>query len=202
MRNLRIRTLDTAVLPSEIETVLRAAGWDPHSEAPPAAQELGLLIWQRATRQEVAELERHRSTHPGPANLPRDGVTALEGLVESDWIEVPFTMSWKLTRPGLPVRFEHGEPFAMIVPQGRRDLERYRPTVRPLGDAPELLESARRWTARGEREQVRAFAAEHVPDIGGPEWDGSYLRGDRSDGSRFEDHRVRRALQPFTPPQS
>jgi len=134
----------------------------------------------------------------GPANLPKDGVAALEGLVEADWIEVPFTVSWKLTRPGLPVRFEQGEPFAMVVPQGRRDLERYRPTVRPLTDAPELLATVRRWTERGEREQIRTFAAEHVPDIGGPEWDGTYLRGATSDGSPAEDHRVRRELQPFT----
>ncbi len=133
----------------------------------------------------------------GPANLPKDGVTALEGLVEADWIEVPFTMNWKLTRPGLAVRFEQAEPFAMVVPQIRRDLERYRPIVRPLGDAPVLIESVRQWTARGHRQELRRFVAEHVP-IGGPEWNGSYLRGETRDGARFDDHRVRRELQRFT----
>ena len=103
----------------------------------------------------------------GPANLPKDGIAALEGLVESDWIEVPFTVSWN-SRPGLPVRFDEGEPFAMVVPQRRLDLEAYRPTVRSLREAPALVETVKRWLARGERQQLRQFAAEHVEGIGGP----------------------------------
>jgi hypothetical protein len=138
----------------------------------------------------------------GPANLPKDGIAALEGLVESDWIEVPFTVSWKLTRPGLPVRFDEGEPFAMVVPQRRLDLEAYRPAVRSLREAPALVETVKRWLARGERQQLRQFAAEHVEGIGGPEWDGSYLRGETGDGGSFEGHRVRRALRPFAGPDS
>ena len=107
-------------------------------------------------------------------------------------------MNWQLTRPGLRVRFERGEPFAMLVPHGRLDLERYQPAVRPLSDAPELRERVRRWHDRRAGEQVRRFAAEHVPEIGGPQWDGSYMRGERQDGSLFEDHHVRRKLRPFT----
>lgn len=133
----------------------------------------------------------------GPANLPKDGVTALEGLVEAAWLDVPFTMNWKLTRPELPVRFEQGEPFAMVVPQSRQDLEGYRPVVRPLSDAPEIADSVRRWKTRGHREEIRLFAAEHLPGILGTEWDGSYMRGHGGDGSHFPEHRVRRALQPF-----
>lgn len=138
----------------------------------------------------------------GPANLPKDGATALEGLVEADWMEVSFTMNWKLTRPGLPVRFERGEPFAMVVPQGRLDLERFRPVVRPLSDAPQLQERVRDFVASRRHEHIRAFAAEHVPGIGGRQWDGSYMRGERADGSRFEQHRVRRELRPFNRPGS
>ncbi len=134
----------------------------------------------------------------GPANLPKDGATALEGLVATDWIEATFTMNWKLTRPGLAVRFERGEPFAMVVPQRRFDLERYKPVVRSLRDAAALQEPVRKWTERRRLEQVRAFAAEHVAQIGGPRWDGSYMRGTRQDGSRFEEHRVRRELRSFT----
>ena len=65
MRDLRIRALDTAELPRDIETVLHAAGWDP-PETFSGGRELGLLIWQRASRSEVAELEHHRATHSGP----------------------------------------------------------------------------------------------------------------------------------------
>jgi hypothetical protein len=133
----------------------------------------------------------------GPANLPKDGISPLEGLVETDWIEVPFTMSWKLTRADNPVRFEAGEPYAMVVPQGRLDLERFQPAFRSLEDSPDLMRSVQRWIERGDREQIRTFAAEHLPELGGPIWDGSYMRGDGSDGTRFEEHRVRRSLQAF-----
>jgi hypothetical protein len=138
----------------------------------------------------------------GPANLPKDGATALEGLVATDWIEARFTMNWKLTRPELPVRFERGEPFAMIVPQRRLDLERYEPAIRPLSDAPQLQERVKQWSTRRQQEQVRTFVGEHVPEVGGPQWDSSYIRGVRQDGSRFEDHQVRRELRSFTTPPS
>src|SRR6185437_11250072 len=34
----------------------------------------------------------------GPANLPKDGIQALEGIVETDWTMATFTMNWKFTR--------------------------------------------------------------------------------------------------------
>ncbi len=90
MLGFRIRTLDAPVLAPEIETVLRAAGWDPH-ETGPQEHELGLLIWRRATRREVSELEQHRAAHTGPlvailAELPsvrgaRAVAAKLEGTV-------------------------------------------------------------------------------------------------------------------------
>src|SRR5437868_10957202 len=45
----------------------------------------------------------------GPANLPKDGIWPLEGLVETDWANANFTMNWKLTRPNHPVSFERDE---------------------------------------------------------------------------------------------
>src|SRR5438105_10509762 len=33
----------------------------------------------------------------GPANWPKDGVCALEGIVETDWTFSTFTMNWKIT---------------------------------------------------------------------------------------------------------
>jgi LPS sulfotransferase NodH len=63
----------------------------------------------------------------GPANMPKDGICALEGIVETDWMEATFTMNWKLTRPNHPVVFEAGEPIAMISPVRRNELERFVP---------------------------------------------------------------------------
>jgi Family of unknown function (DUF6065) len=72
----------------------------------------------------------------GPANLPKDGIAPLEGVVESDWAVATFTMNWQLTRPGQEVRFESGEPVCMIVPQRRGELESFRPRIAPLAADP------------------------------------------------------------------
>jgi hypothetical protein len=71
----------------------------------------------------------------GPPNLPKDGIAPLEGLVETDWSPATFTVNWQLTRPDVPVTFEVGEPIAMLVPQARGELERFRPLVRRLDEA-------------------------------------------------------------------
>ena len=71
----------------------------------------------------------------GPSNCPKDGIYALDGVVETDWSTATFTMNWQLTRPGLEVRFEAGEPYAMLVPQRRGELESFLPSIRPLQSA-------------------------------------------------------------------
>jgi hypothetical protein len=73
----------------------------------------------------------------GPSNLPKDGASALEGLVETDWAVATFTANWKLTRPGLTVEFARGEPVCMLVPQRRGDLERFRPAFAPMEAMPD-----------------------------------------------------------------
>jgi len=82
----------------------------------------------------------------GPSNWPKDGVCALEGVVETDWTEATFTMNWKLTRANHAVVFEVGEPIAMIIPQRRGELERFRPEIRSLPTEPALDEAYRRWS--------------------------------------------------------
>jgi hypothetical protein len=82
----------------------------------------------------------------GPANYPKDGVYALEGIVEADWPEATFTMNWKVTRPNHPIVFEEGEPIAMVTPVERHLLERFRPDVRNIADDPELEARYREWS--------------------------------------------------------
>lgn len=81
----------------------------------------------------------------GPANSPKDGISALEGIVESDWTEATFTMNWKVTRPNHPLVFEEGEPIAMISPLRRGDVERFRPELHNLAEDPQLAELHREW---------------------------------------------------------
>src|SRR4051812_38179538 len=70
----------------------------------------------------------------GPANLPRDGIAPLEGLVETDWSFAPFTMNWQITRPRVRLRFEAGEAICMLVPSRRGELEAFAPRLSALDD--------------------------------------------------------------------
>src|SRR5262249_24493279 len=96
----------------------------------------------------------------GPANYVKDGVSPLEGLIETDWSFASFSMNWKLTRPGR-VEFHPGEPVAMLVPQRRGDLEAFSACKRDLASYPELAAGYHRWiTSRQE-----FLAAQRIGDL-------------------------------------
>jgi hypothetical protein len=136
----------------------------------------------------------------GPANYPKDGVCALEGIVETDWASATFTMNWKLTRKLMPVRFEVDEPICMIVPQRRAELEEFAPELRRIESDEDLQRKyeffLRSRNAAKQIEQVeRVAAGEHV------EWQGDYPRGRHANGEEgVPGHQTRRHLRPFVQP--
>lgn len=79
----------------------------------------------------------------GPANRPRDGLQALEGLVETDWLPFPFTLNYRFTRPGQPVVFEEGEPLGQILVVPRRPLPEL--VLRDLSEEPSLQAEFTTW---------------------------------------------------------
>ncbi len=133
----------------------------------------------------------------GPANYPKDAVAPLEGIVETDWASASFSMSWKLTRKLMPVRFEADEPICMIVPQRRAELEEFAPELRPIESDEDLQRKheffLRSRDAAKQIEQVaRVAAGEQV------QWQGDYTRGRHTDGEAgASDHQTRRHLRPF-----
>jgi hypothetical protein len=136
----------------------------------------------------------------GPANYPKDGACALEGLVETDWSVATFTMNWKLTRPGLEVRFETGEPFCMVVPQERGLLERVRPRYVPFRTEPQLGGEVEAWG----RQRRLMLGAKAISERGlglseaWDAWDKDYFRGQRPGGSEpFPEHQTTLRLKPF-----
>jgi hypothetical protein len=132
----------------------------------------------------------------GPANWPRDGISALEGVVETDWAVATFTMNWKLTRPGLPVTFPAGEPFCVIVPQRRGELETFEVTRRPLKSDERLLEQVRAWQQGRDSMQVQKFLAEYSKDFedAWDAWEQSYFRGRYPDGRQAPEHQTKLRL--------
>lgn len=94
----------------------------------------------------------------GPANHPKDAISALEGVVETDWSSSSFSMNWKFTREFMPVRFEVDEPICMIVPQRRAELEEFAPNFGPSSPTRNCIAStssswahAARWDASRRR---------------------------------------------------
>jgi len=136
----------------------------------------------------------------GPSNLPKDGIAALEGVVETDWAVAPFTMSWKFTRPGHSVVFAADEPFAMITPIRRHEIERLQPRVATVASCPELERETR------EFERRRAMTVEFrrfVHARGGESawlkvpFEQDYMRGRTALGQVAPEHQCALRLKPF-----
>jgi hypothetical protein len=133
----------------------------------------------------------------GPINRPKDGLSALTGVVETDWAPYTFTMNWVITRPFHRVRFDRGEPFCCIFPMARGLLEGVRPEQRALSASPELAARHQAWS--DSRNAFNAGLAEGVPPRG-EAWQKTYFRGQQPSGepAAVDGHRSRLRLEPFT----
>jgi hypothetical protein len=131
----------------------------------------------------------------GPANMPKDGISALEGVVETDWTTATFTMNWKFTRPAYPVTFEAGEPIAMVVPIRRGELERMRPVLDDDASAAPLLAAFQRFSAsRQEFLQALKTPGASAERVG---WQRDYMVGRNVDGTVAPEHQTKLQLAPF-----
>lgn len=132
----------------------------------------------------------------GPANLVRDGIYPLEGLVETDWAVASFSMNWKFTRPGC-VSFAAGEPVAMIVPQRRFDLEAFQPRYAELRDNPALAIGYEQWAHS--RTDFIAARAKGEAEATARRFQKHYFHGCTTvGGTFFHDHQKARDLASFT----
>ncbi len=132
----------------------------------------------------------------GPANLPKDGVTALDGIIETDWLPYPFTMNWKITRPMRTVRFEKDEPICMITPIRRGDLERFEPEIVNLTSDPELHESYSAWH-EARLEKLRSSPQTLKPSASMPKMQGNYNRGEGVLEEKASGHQNKLDLRDF-----
>lgn len=138
----------------------------------------------------------------GPANWPKDGVCALEGLVETDWSVANFTMNWKLTRPGHAVSFEVGDPICMVVPQRRGELETFDPEICDISADPELSGEFVNFIRNREAMQIKKFASQYVPELKPhrTDWERHYYKGLSPSGRPAPEHQVKLKLEEFRQP--
>ncbi|RUL88611.1 DUF6065 family protein [Tautonia sociabilis] len=124
----------------------------------------------------------------GPANMIKDGIQPLEGMVETDWSPAPFTMNWKVTRPFHTITFLPGEPICQLIPYPRGLIERFDPEVRDLADEPELASAYGEWHSR----RGRFLVDRGVPgtEAHRKDWQKEYFRGQAPAGGRVPDHQT------------
>lgn len=127
----------------------------------------------------------------GPTNCPKDGVYALDGIVETDWVAATFLLNWQLTRPGLTVTVLPGEPIGMIVPNRRGELERVQPRLRDLADDPDLDRQLTTWA--DSRDEFNARGPQRGPDA----CQRHYFRGIDTDGNDHPEHQRTLRLRDF-----
>lgn len=128
----------------------------------------------------------------GPTNWCKDGATALDGVVETDWAAATFTMNWKVTRPDTWIAFEEGEPICMIFPVQRGNLERFSPEIHALPDNPGLEAKYREW--RETRDRFLRTLGQAGP---GKPWQKHYFQGRSALGEAFPGHQTKVAVRGF-----
>ena len=130
----------------------------------------------------------------GAPNTVKDGIVALEGLVETDWLPFTFTMDWRFTRP-TSVRFEKGEAvcFLSIVPHAI--LDDIEPRILSFADDPALKSAYDGW--RKARVDFQTRVAKGDPEALKQGWQRDYVQG-RDPSGTIEPlfHLSRRRLKP------
>lgn len=112
----------------------------------------------------------------GPLNFFKHGAQPLTAIVETDWMNMSFTMNWKLTEPDVPVRFELGEPLFQAIPIGGdlfADLEGATVTYQRLTDAPEIAAAYAKWSESRRKFHEQKAAGEVKAD----DWQKDYFTG-------------------------
>lgn len=128
----------------------------------------------------------------GPPNEPKDGIAALDGLVETDWLPFPFTMNWRFTRP-CTVRFDKGEVFCFVTPLAHLALESIRPEMLELDSDVQLKAEYSAWSASRADFLARLQAGDSATVK--EAWQRFYMQGATATGQSAPDtHRHKRRL--------
>ncbi|KLK91066.1 hypothetical protein AA309_22360 [Microvirga vignae] len=129
----------------------------------------------------------------GTPNLVKDGIAPLDGLVETDWLPMSFTMNWRFTRPGT-VQFEAGEPFCFITLVPHAQLDSVGPRLASLDEDPDLKAAYVAWSQS--RKAFLAQLAAGEPETLKQGWQRHYIRGEGPDlNGQPSYHLTRRRLK-------
>ena len=164
---------------------------DGHSEHPIVTSHFGHGIVTWTVPYLFRTHEGYNLLIRGPANMPKDGIAPLEGIVETDWCVATFTMNWKFTRPGVSV-FQQGDAFCMIVPVRRGELAAFHPRIDPIERDEATQHGFHVWQAS--RDLFNRRLGNHVP---GERWQKHYFRGTSPTGENAVAHETKLNLREF-----
>ena len=131
----------------------------------------------------------------GPANRPKDGIAALEGIIETDWAPFTFTMNWQFTRKRQKVRFERDEPIATIFPYPRHYLRKFDPLLMNLNQNAKLYEQYVSW--RDDRLAFNEDLQREGSDAQKEGWQRTYMKGEDQVGQVFAGHETKIQVRDF-----
>jgi hypothetical protein len=133
----------------------------------------------------------------GPINAPKDAISPLTAVVETDWSPYTFTMNWLFTRPHTPVRFEADEPFCHVFPVKRDLIEQTEPQLKKLSENPRLHDLFQQWTRN--RSDFNADLKIPGSDAREAKWQRSYFQGlDPAGAPGTPQHRNKLRAKPFS----
>lgn len=133
----------------------------------------------------------------GAPNSAKGRLVPLDGLVETDWLPLPFTMNWRFIEPG-EVRFEEGEPFCFVTLFPHGQIDAVQPRFSRLEDQPDLKQHYDEWTAS--RLAFNAGLALGDEEVLARGWQKRYMRGESPCGRPPPFHRHKRRLAELKSP--
>jgi len=133
----------------------------------------------------------------GPPNHVKDGIQALQGLVETDWLPFPFTMNWRMTRPGM-ISFAKGEPFCFINVVQNQSQDEIQPVIKSLESDQDLKKQYEAWART--RNEFNESLMRRDPEAMKEAWQKFYFKGEKPDMQgqpveRVDNHVNRRRLK-------
>jgi len=133
----------------------------------------------------------------GPINEPKNGITPLSGLVETDWLPFTFTMNWKITATNTPIAFYPGDTICQFFPYPRGYIEKFKAHKDSIKNHKEINEEYMEWaTSRNEiNKQIKDQTINQ--DTRKKLWEKTYFRGEYKDGEKFEEHQIKINSCPF-----
>jgi hypothetical protein len=130
----------------------------------------------------------------GPVNTPKDGIQALEGIVETSSLQATATMNWKMTRPG-SVSFLKDETLCCIVPYPVNYIENVSPSIRPIQADKDLYDGYMRWS--NSRSKFNSDLKIPNSEACKQGWQKHYHQGVNVDGTPIANHSTKLNLKDF-----